>query len=83
MLPVAIANQQVVQLHEATTTGGGVALPPAGRPAVIDEGANATPVAAVRASSSVLRGTRPSAQGLIPAVCVCVSCPFEYATTRN
>ena len=60
------ANQQVVQLHEATTTGGGVALPPAGRPTVIDEGASATPVAAVRASSSVLRGTRPSAQGLIP-----------------
>ena len=44
-----------------------VALPPAVRPAGVDEGTSATPVAAVRASSSVLRGMRPSAQGLIPA----------------
>jgi hypothetical protein len=58
------ANYSVVQLHEATTSDGGVAVPPAMRP---DEGTNATPVAAARASSSGLRGMRPSAQGLIPA----------------
>ena len=61
------ANYSVVQLHEATTSDGGVAVPPAMRPAGIDEGTNATPVAAARASSSGLRGMRPSAQGLIPA----------------